>query len=53
MAFGMTMGQMQSEARIMIEFFEVLNNIVMKICMIVMWCVKIISEINGITGILT
>ena len=45
MAFGMTMGQMQSEARIMIEFFEVLNNIIMKICMIVMWCVQIIFEI--------
>lgn len=36
-AFGIIIGQMQQQARVMIDFFNVLSEIVMKMVIIIMW----------------
>jgi len=35
--FGIVIGQMGEEAKIMIDFFQVLNEIVMRIVGVIMW----------------
>jgi len=37
LAFGLVAGQMGRRGRIMVEFFVVLNDIIMKLVSIVMW----------------
>ena len=36
-AFGIILGQMGEEAKVMTEFFQVLSEIVMKLVVIIMW----------------
>lgn len=36
-AFGICMGKMGDRARLMIEFFSILNEIVMKLVIMIMW----------------
>lgn len=36
-AFGICMGKMGEKARLMIEFFNILNEIVMKLVIMIMW----------------
>ena len=38
-AFGICMGKMGERARLMLEFFNILNEIVMKIVIMIMWSV--------------
>jgi len=38
-AFGICMGKMGERARLMLEFFNILNEIVMKIVITIMWSV--------------
>lgn len=38
-AFGICMGKMGDRARLMLEFFNILNEIVMKIVITIMWSV--------------
>lgn len=40
-AFGICMGKMGEKARLMIEFFNILNEIVMKIVIMIMWLVSL------------
>ena len=35
--FGMVVGRMGNDARVMIEFFDVLNEVVMRIVIVIMW----------------
>ena len=39
-AFGICMGKMGERAKLMLEFFNILNEIVMKIVIMIMWSVK-------------
>lgn len=36
-AFGICMGKMGERARLMIEFFNILNEIVMRLVIMIMW----------------
>lgn len=40
-AFGICMGKMGEKARLMIEFFNILNEIVMKLVIMIMWSVSL------------
>lgn len=40
-AFGICMGKMGERARLMIEFFNILNEIVMKLVIMIMWLVPL------------
>lgn len=42
-AFGICMGKMGEKARLMIEFFNILNEIVMKLVIMIMWSVSILK----------
>lgn len=39
-AFGICMGKMGEKARLMIDFFNILNEIVMKLVIMIMWLVS-------------
>lgn len=36
-AFGIAMGKMGEQAKLMVEFFNILNEIVMKLVIMIMW----------------
>ena len=40
-AFGICMGKMGERARLMLEFFNILNEIVMKLVLLIMWLVPL------------
>lgn len=42
-AFGICMGKMGDKARLMIEFFNILNEIVMKLVIMIMWLVSLMN----------
>lgn len=43
-AFGICMGKMGEKARLMIEFFNILNEIVMKLVIMIMWSVGLLMS---------
>lgn len=46
-AFGICMGKMGEKARLMIEFFNILNEIVMKLVIMIMWSVSLKNLIGS------
>lgn len=44
-AFGVIMGKMGEKAKLMLEFFNILNEIVMKLVNAIMWWVQVFSII--------
>lgn len=46
-AFGICMGKMGEKARLMIEFFNILNEIVMKLVIMIMWLVSLMILIDS------
>lgn len=46
-AFGICMGKMGEKARLMIEFFNILNEIVMKLVIMIMWSVSLKNLIDS------
>lgn len=46
-AFGICMGKMGEKARLMIEFFSILNEIVMKLVIMIMWSVSLKNLIGS------
>lgn len=46
-AFGICMGKMGEKARLMIEFFNILNEIVMKLVIMIMWSVSLKKNLIG------
>lgn len=47
-AFGICMGKMGEKARLMIEFFNILNEIVMKLVIMIMWLVSLKNLIESL-----
>jgi len=43
-AFGVIIGKMGEKAQVMIDFFQCLNEVVMKLVWIIMWCVALIHR---------
>lgn len=46
-AFGICMGKMGEKARLMIDFFNILNEIVMKLVIMIMWSVSLQNLIGS------
>jgi len=47
-AFGVVIGKMGERAQVMIDFFQCLNEVVMKLVWIIMWSVPVIIIITVI-----
>lgn len=46
-AFGICMGKMGERARLMLEFFNILNEIVMRLVICIMWSVSLKNLIDS------
>ncbi len=47
-AFGISMGKMGEKARLMVEFFNILNEIVMKLVIMIMWSVVLFTSSSSV-----